>query len=158
MWSRVPPEKLTGLQLAKKFATFYGTRNFSTAFTSTCPCPEPDKSSQLPPFYFFKISFSIILSSIPRSWIHMSLFPLFMSWQMITPSLRPCEMLSFLWRGVLSTSSNPRLADHPLLAVRNCLFNIFTAAIHIWRPFLELQPENTPALVTGTHLSREDFP
>jgi len=34
-WSRVLLEKLTGLQLVKKFPTFYGTRKFITAFTST---------------------------------------------------------------------------------------------------------------------------
>jgi hypothetical protein len=33
-WSRVLLEKLTGLQLVKKFPTFYGTRRFITAFTS----------------------------------------------------------------------------------------------------------------------------
>jgi len=33
-WSRVLREKLTGLQLVKKFPTFYGTRMFITAFTS----------------------------------------------------------------------------------------------------------------------------
>jgi len=32
-WSRVL-EKLTGLQLVKKFPAFYGTRKFITAFTS----------------------------------------------------------------------------------------------------------------------------
>jgi hypothetical protein len=32
-WSRVL-EKLTGLQLVKKFPSFYGTRRFITAFTS----------------------------------------------------------------------------------------------------------------------------
>ena len=51
-----------------------------------------------------------------------------------------------LWRGVLSTSPTPRLVDHPLLAVCNCLFDIFTAAIHIWRPFLQPQPGNTLCL------------
>jgi len=30
----VLPEKLTGLQLVKKFSPFYGTRRFITAFTS----------------------------------------------------------------------------------------------------------------------------
>jgi hypothetical protein len=34
-WSRVLLEKLTGLQLVKKFPAFYGTRKFITAFTST---------------------------------------------------------------------------------------------------------------------------
>jgi hypothetical protein len=34
-WSRVLLEKLTVLKLVKKFPTFYGTRRFTTAFTST---------------------------------------------------------------------------------------------------------------------------
>ena len=33
-WSRVLLEKLTGLQLVKKFPAFYGTRRFITVFTS----------------------------------------------------------------------------------------------------------------------------
>ena len=33
-WSRVLLQKLTGLQLVKKFPTFYGTRRFVTALTS----------------------------------------------------------------------------------------------------------------------------
>ena len=33
-WSRILIEKLTGLQLVKKFPAFYGTRRFITAFTS----------------------------------------------------------------------------------------------------------------------------
>ena len=33
-WYRVPLEKLTGLQLVKKFPAFHGTRRFITALTS----------------------------------------------------------------------------------------------------------------------------
>jgi len=33
-WSRVLLEKLTSLQLVKKFPAFYGTRRFITALTS----------------------------------------------------------------------------------------------------------------------------
>jgi hypothetical protein len=33
-WREVLLEKLTGLQLLKKFPAFYGTRRFITAFTS----------------------------------------------------------------------------------------------------------------------------
>jgi len=33
-WSRVLLEKLTGLQIVKKFPAFYGTRRFITALTS----------------------------------------------------------------------------------------------------------------------------
>jgi hypothetical protein len=35
LWSKVLLEKLTGFQLVKKFSSFYGTRRFITAFTST---------------------------------------------------------------------------------------------------------------------------
>ena len=43
---RVLLEKLTGLQLIKKFLVFYGTRRFITAFKSaTSPYPEPARSS-----------------------------------------------------------------------------------------------------------------
>ena len=35
-WSRVLLEKLTGLQLVKKFPALYGTQKFITAFTSAC--------------------------------------------------------------------------------------------------------------------------
>ena len=34
LWCRVLPEKLTGLQLVKKFPAFHGTRRFITALTS----------------------------------------------------------------------------------------------------------------------------
>jgi hypothetical protein len=37
--SRVPIEKLTGLQAVKKFPAFYGTRRFITAFTSSPHTP-----------------------------------------------------------------------------------------------------------------------
>jgi hypothetical protein len=36
--SRVLLQKLTGLQLVKKFPTFYGTRRFINAFTSAVDC------------------------------------------------------------------------------------------------------------------------
>jgi len=31
----------------------------------------------------------------------------------------------------LASSPNPKLEDHPLWAVRDCLFNIFSATLHI---------------------------
>ena len=34
--------------------------------------------------------------------------------------------------------------DHPLSAFRYCLFNIFAATLHIWRPFLHPLPEDAP--------------
>jgi len=44
-WNRVLLEKLTGLQLVKKFPAFYETRRFITA---TCPYPEPARSIPYP--------------------------------------------------------------------------------------------------------------
>jgi len=38
-WNKVLLEKLTGLQLVKKFSAFYGTRRFITAFTIAPICP-----------------------------------------------------------------------------------------------------------------------
>jgi hypothetical protein len=49
----------------------------------------------------------------------------------------------------------PKLEDHHLSAVRDCLFNIFAATLHSYRPFLHSQPEDAPCcgdrnpLVTG---------
>ena len=113
-----------------------------------CSCPEPDKSNQCRPPHFFKISFSIIPSSVPRSWNHISLFHCLCHAQW---SLQVWGIVKwwFFWQGVLSTSPNPRRVDHPLLAVCNSLFGIFTAAIHIWRPLLQPQPANTPCRGDG---------
>ena len=38
----------------------------------------------------------------------------------------------------------PNLEDHPLSAVRDCLFNVFAATVHIWRPYLHPQSEEAP--------------
>ena len=48
-WCRVLLEKLTGLQLVKKFPAFYGTRTFITALTSvrhlSLSCASPIQST-----------------------------------------------------------------------------------------------------------------
>jgi hypothetical protein len=54
------------------------------------------------------------------------------------------NMISFLRWGVVSTSPTTKLEGHPLSAVRDCLFNIFAATLHIWRPFRHPQPEDAP--------------
>jgi hypothetical protein len=45
---------------------------------------------------------------------------------------------------LLARRPTPKLEDHPLSAVRNCLFDVFTATLHKWRPFLRSQPEDAP--------------
>ena len=45
---------------------------------------------------------------------------------------------------VRSVSTSPGVEDHNLSVVRDCLFKIFAATLHIWRPFLHPQPEDAP--------------
>jgi hypothetical protein len=54
----------------------------------------------------------------------------------------------FYGEGFLAPHTTPKLEDHPLSFIRGCLFNIFTAALHSWRPFLHLQPEDAPCVKT----------
>jgi hypothetical protein len=42
--------------------------------------------------------------------------------------------LLFYGEGLLAPHSTPKLQDHPLSAVRDCLFSIFAATLHVWRP------------------------
>ena len=44
--------------------------------------------------------------------------------------------LTFYSEELLAPCSISNLEDHPLLAVRDYLFHIFAATLHIWRPFL----------------------
>jgi hypothetical protein len=42
---------------------------------------------------------------------------------------------SFYGEELLAHYPNPKLENHPLSAVHQCLFNTFSATLHIWRPF-----------------------
>jgi hypothetical protein len=44
----------------------------------------------------------------------------------------------------LSPRPAPKLEGHPLSGVRDCLFTVFAATLHNWRPFLHPQPEDAP--------------
>ena len=64
-WCRVLLEKLTGLQLVKKFPAFHGTRRFITALTSArhLSLSWVRSIQSVPPFPFLKIHLNIILIS-----------------------------------------------------------------------------------------------
>jgi hypothetical protein len=53
-------------------------------------------------------------------------------------------MVIFYGEELLAPHPTPKLEDNPLSAVRDCLFNVFAATLHIQRPFLHLQPEDAP--------------
>ena len=101
---------------------------------------------------------------------HLHLFPLLVAHRRTSPSPRPCEMfrniVSFCGEALLAPRATPKLVDHPLSAVRDCLFNIFTSTLHIagvppsatWgRSMLWWQGPTYPApttrqrVSTGTH-------
>jgi hypothetical protein len=50
-------------------------------------------------------------------------------------------MVIFYGEELLAPRPTPKLEDHPLSAVRDC---IFAANLHIHRPFLHPQPEDAP--------------
>jgi hypothetical protein len=49
---------------------------------------------------------------------------------------------------LLAPCPTPKIEDHPLSAVHNCFFNIFTATFHTWRP----SPPSSPKDATCHHL------
>jgi len=55
---------------------------------------------------------------------------------------------------LLTTRPTPKLEDQPLSAVRDCLFNIFAATLHIGGRSSIRNLRTRHAVVTGTHLSR----
>jgi hypothetical protein len=54
------------------------------------------------------------------------------------------DILRFKGEELLATRPTPKLEDHPMSAVWDCPFYIFTATLHTWRPFLRPQPEDAP--------------
>ena len=82
-WCRIILEKLTALQLVKKFPAFHGTRRFITALTSGQPNPVHITTSHL-----LEIHPNIIHPSTPRSphWFLPSGFP---TKTLYTPSPHP---------------------------------------------------------------------
>ena len=54
------------------------------------------------------------------------------------------KMFKFLRRGIVRTLVQPKAGGPPLVSSLQLLIHIFTATLHIWRPFLHPQPEHAP--------------
>jgi hypothetical protein len=125
---------------------------------ATCPYPEPYQSTPCP------TPVPLLAHHVPCSKSHVPC-PLLKLYQTISPGPRLCivlrNMVICYGEELLAPRPTPKLEDHPLSAVRDCLFNIFAATLHICRPFLHPQPEDAPCrgdrdrliVVTGTDLS-----
>ena len=88
----------------------------------------------------------------------MSLFHLLGSYQSISPGPSLClwifrNKIHFNRGELLAPHPTPKLEDHPLSAVCNCLFNIFAATLHIRGRSSIRNLRTRHAVVTGTYLS-----
>ena len=130
-WTRVLLEKLTGSQLVKKFPAFYELRRFITAYARAL--------------------------HLSLSWA--SSIRLLRSYQSISPGPRVSvwilrNTIRFYGEELLARRPTPKLENHPLSAVRDCLFNIYAATLHIGGRSSTRNLRTRHAAVTGTHLSR----
>jgi hypothetical protein len=81
------------------------------------------------------------------------------------PAARPRQlwrfhnMVIFCGEELLVVRPTTKLEDHPLLAVCDCLFNLFSATLHVGGCSSICNLRTQHAVVTGTHLSQpEDAP
>ena len=65
----------------------------------------------------------------------------------------PMYFLTIFFHGeeLLVPRPTPKLEDHPLSTVRDCLFNLFAATVHIGGCSSIRNPRTRHAVVTGTH-------
>jgi len=71
--------------------------------------------------------------------------------------LYECFVTSYVFYGeeLLAPRPTSKLEDHPLSAVRDCLFNIFAATLHIGGRFSIRNLRTRHAVMTGTPLITE---
>ena len=67
------------------------------------------------------------------------------------PLLIVCNKLLFYGEELLASRPNTKLEDHPFSAVRDCLFNLFAATLHIGGRSSIPNLRTRHAVVTGTH-------
>jgi hypothetical protein len=71
------------------------------------------------------------------------------------PALWILPNMGFHGEALLALRPTPKLEDHPLSAVLDCLFNIFAATLHIEGRSSIRNLRTRHAVVTGTHSSQK---
>jgi len=122
-WCRVHLQKLTGLQLDKKF--HYRTHKLPPT-VSNLGQPNP---VHIPTSHLLEIHPNIIHPSTFRSPQRSPSFRIVLSPEQASRMWVFLDKV-FLQRGVVSTLLNPQLEDHPSSAVHDCLFYLFAATLH----------------------------
>jgi len=68
-----------------------------------------------------------------------------------------CNRIRFDSEELLAPHPTPKLEDRPFSAVRDYLFNIFSATIHTGGRSSKRNLRTRHAVVTGTHLSQDVY-
>ena len=68
-----------------------------------------------------------------------------------------CNKANFYSEESSTTRLTPKLEDYPLSPVRNCLFNIFAATLHIGGRSSIRNLRTRHAVVTRNHSSQKEF-
>jgi len=112
---------------------------------ATCPYPEPVQSSPYPHISLpedHQISCSFFVAQVlPKYQSGSEAFSLFRN------TIR-------FFGELLAPRPTPKLEDHPLSTVRDCLFNISAATLHTGCRFSIRHLRTRHAVVIGSHLSR----
>ena len=111
--------------------------------SATCPYPGPTQSVHTPTSHLLEIHPNIIHPSTPRFRI------------VLSPEEASCLQYFLTWmfyrEGLLAPHPTPKLEDHPLSAVHDCLFNLFAATLHIGGRSSIRNLRTRHAVGTGTH-------
>ena len=91
----------------------------------------------------------VLLEKLTGSQLIMKFPTFYGTRKFITAFTRPrhLNLSKYQWtfrEDLLAPRPTPKLEDHSVSAVRDCLFNLFAATLHIWRPFLHPQTEEVP--------------
>jgi hypothetical protein len=139
-WSRVLLKKLAGSQLVREFPACYGTRSFITAFTRV---------------RHLSLSWSRSIQPIPphptsrRTKVSVQVRGIFF--------LIFRNQIRFYGEEFLTPRPTSNLEDHPLSAVRDYLFSIFTVTVHIGGRSSISNVKKRQAVVAGTNLYMSRF-